>query len=116
MLASSRQIIICLEETEGVLWECQKIIENNYWSKTLFLFHPRFRGRSENHELINLLKSRVSENKFSTYLEAIQMRPGSTVGFFFDSGGELIVGESEEFSEVSYMLMVRWFTRTKSKA
>ena len=34
------------------------------------------------------------------------------LGFFFDEGKYAKVGVSRQFSEASYLLMVRWFLRT----
>jgi hypothetical protein len=51
----SRCIVICLDQTEGVLWELDHILAHGHRPKTLFLMNPGTREVEKNKALVQAL-------------------------------------------------------------
>jgi hypothetical protein len=51
----SRCIVICLDQTEGVLWELDHILAHGHGPKTLFLMNPGTREVEKNKALVQAL-------------------------------------------------------------
>ena len=109
----SHRIIICVDITEGVLWEVEFLIRQGHTKKTLFLMHPRARDPVVNKNFRQEIISRIrSKDIKPLYLGDLKEKEEPVIGFFFKENGDVNIGVSYEFSEASYMLMIRWFLRT----
>ena len=105
----SRCIVICLDQTEGVLWEFNEcILKRGNGPKTLFVMNPGAREIEKNKALLQALTAWMP----SKPRELLLNHDEAVLGFFFDEGKYAKVGVSGQFSEASYLLMVRWFLRT----
>ncbi|WP_156369058.1 hypothetical protein [Methylobacterium sp. Leaf100] len=116
IMSSSKAIIICLDNTDGVMWELDYITEENLLSKTLFLMHPRHHGSADIEPIIEavlkklLLSQEMKEKIFNLFCKECK---GSILGFFIDDGGVLQVGLSSTFSRFAFLSMLRLFFRKK---
>jgi len=104
----SRCIVICLDPTAGVMWELNHILSRGHGPKTLFLMNPGSREVEKNKALVKVVTSWMPNRP----RELLLSHEESVIGFFFDEGKYAKVGVSGQFSEASYLLMVRWFLRT----
>jgi hypothetical protein len=109
----SQKIILCVDDTEGVLWELNHVLQSGQISKALFLMHPRTKEPGLNRCLWQTVVGRLRacvdlelDWKGMTCLE------GQVLGFFLVSNNMLQVGVSSKFTEASYLVMTRWFLRT----
>jgi hypothetical protein len=113
----SQIIVICLDDTEGVWWEIDHIDQQRHERKTLFLFHPHARDRTEHATVV----AKLRENLQSGQGEMGRLRDqlcdaladGGIIGFFIADDGTLQLARSQWFSAYSYLLTLRWFLRTK---
>lgn len=104
----SRCIVICLDRTEGVMWELDHLLARGHGPKTLFLMNPGTREVEKNKALVQVVTSWMPNKP----RELLLNHDEPVIGFFFDEGKYAKVGVSAQFSEASYLLMVRWFLRT----
>ena len=105
---ASRCIVICLDQTEGLIWELDHILNSGHGGKTLFIMNPGARDLEKNKALLAEIFARIR----NTTLQRLLTTDEPVLGFFFDEGQYAKVGVSRDFSEASYLLMVRWFLRT----
>ena len=105
---ASRCIVICLDQTAGVMWELEYILKRGHGRKTLFVMNPGARDAEKNKALVREVITRMP----NTPQELLSHNDEPILGFFFDEGQHMKVGVSGQFSEASYLLMVRWFLRT----
>ena len=115
LAATSRAVVICLDDTEGVLWELDYIEKNNLKQKTLFLIHPRHSLQPANELFVQKVDrarfgNGITEKKTDESLSRDKM--GAVLGFFYDEG-VMRVGRSFRFSQVGFLMMVRWFLRKR---
>lgn len=81
LIESSRCIVICLDQSKGVLWELNRLFASGHWRKTLFLIHPRI-ALDNNRTLMLGVVARIT----NTPLQSIPRSYPPVVGFFFDEG------------------------------
>ena len=109
----SLRIIICLDTTEGVLWELEHLVAQGHAEKTLCVLHPSAQDQTVNRKLRQTVISRIEATANTSFdLGKLAESDDSVLGFFFTGSGRALVGVSSEFSEASYLLMTRWFLRT----
>jgi hypothetical protein len=108
LAAESRYIVVCLDQTEGVMWEIEHILRHGHGPKTLFVMNPSFHEVEKNKALVQTVIALMP----STIQGLLLNSEEPILGFFFDEGQRPKIGLSREFSEASYLLMVRWFLRT----
>ena len=99
-------VVVFLDETDGVRWELGQIALRGNYDKYLFLVPPSHMGSEDNRRLT----SKALETLQSS-LAAAETKP-PVVGFF-NRNGSWYVGRSNEFTTASFLLMIRWFLRTK---
>ena len=109
----SRSVAVCADLTEGVLWELEHVVWPGRAQKTLFLAHPAFRDPERNRAPWREVLARAGDAA-ADHPELAQLAASDVpvIGLFFDRGGQARVGVSRDFSEASYLLMVRWFLRS----
>jgi hypothetical protein len=116
---SSSAIVLCVDLTDGIKWELEQLRDQNLLHRCLFLVHPRYSAGDDNIRLLDYLGdvldiSDVNRDKLQSHRAT--KNGGKIVGFFFDSYSNnegIVIGRSQSFSSVSFLLMIRWFFRTK---
>ena len=74
--------------------------------------HPTANTAAKNSALRELIVNRFqSAGNESLNFDGFSRPVGSVIGFFVDADGRVEVGISSDFTEVSYLLMTRWFLR-----
>ena len=114
-------LVICLDDTDGIWWEVAHIRESGLAARTLFLLHPKFRGTSDTGDFLARAIERlgVKEQLDVANANAGPLASGSqavhsTIGFFLRRGlTPWQVGLSRASSRIGYLLMLRWFLRTR---
>jgi len=112
----AQAIVICLEDSEGVWWEVENLV-NPHFGKALFLLHPRFvapAGRQFLEKLIARVPALVPYQADLLAPPEPHDKIG-VIGFFVNGDEVLMLGRSSTFSHFTYLLMLRWFLLTKSK-
>jgi hypothetical protein len=119
MAQSSSAIVLCVDLTDGIKWELDQLRDQNLLHRCLFLVHPRYSAEGDNIRLLDYLADVLDfsdVNRDKLQLCRATKTGDKVVGFFFDSSGNnesIIIGSSKSFSSVSFLLMIRWFFRTK---
>jgi hypothetical protein len=106
-------IVICVDDTDSMWWEVEHLVAEQYLDKALILLHPKFAAVPENVRITERLLNKLPIEIEGPSKEASLFGSGDVVGFFFDNSKHLAVGKSTRFSEFTYLLMLRWFLRTK---
>jgi hypothetical protein len=103
-------IVICVDNTESLWWEIEYVSKHRYLSKTLFLLNPKY---GQDNQALDIIRD----------LENILGRPLPTdalgrkfTGLWLDGMSRLQVGVASLFSRAHYLLMLRWFLRSKMEA
>ncbi len=109
-------IVVCLDRTPGIWWEVGHIAELGYLPKTLFLVHPKYASDPGNAALAADVARELRLADGFPHLPAAASgaaRAPGLLGFFVDPNGRLQIGCSTTFSRLAFVIMVRWFLRTK---
>jgi hypothetical protein len=117
----SSAIVICLDDTDGIWWEVDYIAANNMLQKTLFLIHPRNSAPAANKNLLRKVAERLAlsddlKEKLLSRVTDAKSPQGGVIGFFIDRHHALKVARSPTFSRVAFLMIVRWFVRTRLDA
>ena len=113
LCTDSRGIVLVLDDTPGVVWEIDHIIETNQRGKVLFLLPPRLIGTAAGKDLLINAISQIypeydtpddQENNGTGLDRAFGLWPG------LNGNGELL--ESSNTSAYAYRLTVRSFLRS----
>jgi hypothetical protein len=117
----SPAIIICLDDTDGIWWEVDHVAANDMLQKTLFLVHPRNSAAAKNKNLLRKVAQRLAlsddlKGKLLGCVTHVKSPPGSVIGFFIDRHHSLKVARSATFSRVAFLMILRWFVRTRLDA
>jgi hypothetical protein len=103
-------IVICVDETPSLWWEIEHVNRNGHLGKTLLLLHPKYGAKESTSEII-----RKIEQTFGLSLSGTRWGRGKTFGFWLDPMMGLRVGVASRFSRAHYLLMLRWFLRSRMK-
>jgi len=109
LMEQSAVIVICVDDTESLWWEVKFIVEHQYLNKTLFLLHPKYDSDNgvpdavQNFEKV--LGFAVTDKLSATGQKFIGLWQHQVAGFQ--------VGLASYFSRAHYLLMLRWFLRSK---
>jgi hypothetical protein len=102
-------IVICVDDTESLWWEIKFVVEQQYLNKTLFLLHPKYDSANGASEVVQnfekVLGLAVADTRSATGHQFI--------GLWTDQAALLQMGLAARFSRVHYLLMLRWFLRSK---
>jgi hypothetical protein len=107
-------IVLCVDETESVWWEISHIDANNYLHKTLFVLPPKYIDPQNNRTIATRLMAhlRVTDKDTSTDLATV-FGQGKTIGICIGDDGRVKLTKSTSFSRFAYLVLVRWFFRTR---
>jgi hypothetical protein len=100
-------IVICVDETPSLWWEIEHVSRNAHLAKTLLLLHPKYEQDSTS-EII-----RKIEQASELSLSAAGLDRGRIFGLWLDPMRGLRVGVASRFSRAHYLLMLRWFLRSR---
>lgn len=106
----SAALVICLDDTDGIWWEVAHIRERGLAAKTLFLLHPKFRATSDTGDFLATAIERLGVKE---QVDIASAATCCTIGFFLGPDGIWQVGLSRAGSRIGYLLMLRWFLRTR---
>ena len=102
-------IVICVDDTESLWWEIKFVVEQQYLNKTLFLLHPKYDSDQGVPDIVrdfeNVLGVAVTDKLSTTGRKFI--------GLWSDQAAQYQVGLASYFSRAHYLLMLRWFLRSK---
>jgi hypothetical protein len=119
LASSAAAIVICVDNTPNIWWEVEHILVNRHLDKTLILIHPAHRLPSDNAALTTELLTKLNLDNAaatarSTFSSARHSHlPETVLGFFVNSAGTLEIATSSTFSRFAFLLLLRWFLRTK---
>jgi hypothetical protein len=109
LMERSAVIVICVDDTESLWWEIKFIVEHQYLNKTLFLLHPKYDSDNGAPDAVRnfeqVLGLPITDQLSATGRKFIGLWQGKTADFQ--------VGLASYFSRAHYLLMLRWFLRSK---
>jgi hypothetical protein len=108
LMEAASAIVICVDDTENLWWEMQHVGENEYLAKSLLLLHPKYQGAEAGSELVGRI-----ERFFGLSVGSSAPRFGHVIGVWLDDTSVVRVGLTSHFSRAHYLLMLRWFLRSK---
>jgi hypothetical protein len=108
LMEAASAIVICVDDTENLWWEMEHVGENKYLHKSLLLLHPKYQGTDAASELVGRI-----ERLFGLSVGGSTPRLGNVMGVWLDETSVARVGLASHFSRAHYLLMLRWFLRSK---
>lgn len=102
-------IVICVDDTESLWWEIELVVERQYLNKTLFLLHPKYESDRDIPDVVRNVE-KVLGLAVSNKLSATGRKP---IGLWQDQAADFQAGLASYFSRAHYLLMLRWFLRSK---
>ncbi len=118
LVASSIFTVICIDDTAGVWWEVQQLVDRHL-GKTLFLIHPRYAGGAENARILARVSQYFREGEDARALTAAapqaqrQVHLPTVIGFFRDQEGRFSILQTSTFSRFAYLMALRSFIRQR---
>ena len=109
-MEASAAIVICVDETPSLWWEIEHVSRNAHLVKTLLLLHPKYAAKDSASEII-----RKIEQAFGLSLSRAGLDRGQIFGLWLQPMMGLRVGVASRFSRAHYLLMLRWFLRSRMK-
>jgi hypothetical protein len=108
LVRDSAEIVLCLDDSEGGLWEINHIADVGAQRKTLFLLHSGLPSETREKLLTGLLQRLGVISQ-----DILKAQKGDAVGLWID-GDCVNVGFSCRLSKFSYLIMLRWFLRSRN--
>jgi hypothetical protein len=119
LVGISSLIVVCLDVTEGVLWEAGQIAASGQLHKTLFLVHPKHGTEDANRALLAKVMARIGlDSNWSDQLTALSTAGAAgsqrqvILGFYVGADGQPRFLLSSQFSRLTYLLAIRLFSRS----
>ncbi len=115
-------VVMCVDRTDGILWEAEHIAAANHIPKTLFLIHPTHRQPAANRAVLAELIPALGLKENTLQLSVPPLIPGqkrskkresTVIGFFIGDDNQPTVIRSATFSHFAYLLAIRRFIRGK---
>jgi hypothetical protein len=113
LMEAAAAIVICVDDTENLWWEMGHVSENKYLNKSLLLLHPKYSGATGATDIVGRIEQLFG---LSVVESANALRSGSVMGMWLDETSVVRVGLASDFSRAHYLLMLRWFLRSKMAA
>ena len=111
LINRSRLIVVCVDQTRGIHWELNEILEHGGYRKALFLLPDALVHRGENREVIQMIKRRSLEGNI---IDPPENSGGSaTIGWFRDGDASAVELRSNQCSDLAFGLAIRLFLRTR---
>jgi hypothetical protein len=111
LMEAASAIVICVDDTENLWWEMEHVGENKYLNKSLLLLHPKYQGVDAASELVGRIERLFG--LFGLSVGGSAPRLGNVMGVWLDKTSVARVGLASHFSRAHYLLMLRWFLRSK---
>jgi hypothetical protein len=102
-------IVICVDNSEGLWWEIKHVAEQEHLGKTLFLLHPKYDLEDRVPDIAPELEKLLGTSAISQ----INASGQKFMGLWFDRMSQAQVGLASRFSRTHYLLMLRWFLRSR---
>jgi hypothetical protein len=100
-------IVICVDNSKSLWWEIESVKTHRHLSKTVFLLHPKYGGENPAPDIIRDLEKVLGQPLHTDV-------PGQKLlGGWLDETSRLHVGVASRFTRAHYLLMLRWFLRSK---
>jgi hypothetical protein len=117
LLEKAQLVISCIDDSEGIRWELDYILNSAIRSRCLFLLTPRLSALDQNQAMLADLFPMLTSPKRNGPAGEIGNREWTegkaVVGFFVESNAGYAVGRSDHVSTASYTLMLRWFLHSR---
>lgn len=110
LMDASVAIVICVDETPSLWWEIEEVSRKAHLVKTLLLLHPKYALKNSTSEIIRKIEQSVGLS-----LSGAGLDRGQIFGLWLDPLMGLRVGVASRFSRAHYLLMLRWFLRSRMK-
>jgi hypothetical protein len=108
LMDAAAAIVICVDETPSLWWEIDHVNRKAYLTKTLLLLHPKFERQDSAPDVIAKL-----DQMFGLSIAGMGSDRGRPFGLWLDPAQGLRVGLASRFSRGHYLLMLRWFLRSR---
>lgn len=102
-------IVICVDDSESLWWEIKFVVEHQYLNKTLFLLHPKYDTDQGVPDIVRDFE-KVLDLAVTDKMTAAGRK---FIGVWSDRSAHFQVGLASYFSRAHYLLMLRWFLRSK---
>jgi hypothetical protein len=109
LMADAVAIVICVDDTESLWWEIKFVVEQQYLNKTLFLLHPKYDSDKAAPAVVKDFEKILG----LTVTDKLNATRGQFIGLWSDQAAHFQVGLASYFSRAHYLLMLRWFLRSK---
>jgi hypothetical protein len=118
LASDAAAVVICLDDTDGILWEIEHLVASKHLEKTLFLVHPKYAGAEANRKIIERVAAFLpfDAGQQERLFEAPPLRgkrPETIIGFYVNEAGGLQVIRSATHADLAYLLTLRLFLREK---
>ena len=111
LMEAAAAIVICVDETQSLWWEIEHVSRSAYLTKTLLLLHPRYEAADGAPAIIKRI-----EQAFELSVADIGGDRRQILGVWLHPVLGLRVGVASAFSRAHYLLMTRWFLRSRMEA
>jgi hypothetical protein len=110
LMADAIAVVICVDNTESLWWEIEYVSTNGYIDKTLLLLHPKYDPKSRTPDI---RKKIIDALKPASISDPGALADSKMIGVWIDGKSRVHVGLASTFSRVHYLLILRWFLRSK---
>jgi hypothetical protein len=102
-------IVICVDDTESLWWEIKFVVEHQYLEKTLILLHPKYGSDKDIPDVVRDIEKVLGV----AVTRGLRTTGRKFIGLWPDHTGDFQAGLASYFSRAHYLLMLRWFLRSK---
>ena len=110
LIVEAQFIIVCIDSSEGVIWEFEHILYHGLQKKCIFMVHPRFFSSTENESLMRLTLWKYSKSQSSQPLEVTSNTP--VLAWYYLNNNEVAICRAQHFSVSSGDFVISWFLQT----
>ena len=105
-------IVICVDDSESLWWEIKFVVEQQHMNKTLFLLHPKYDHDKDVPAVVQNFEKILG----LAVTDKLSATGRKFIGLWQNGAADPQVGLASYFSRAHYLLMLRWFLRSKMEA
>lgn len=102
-------IVICVDDSESLWWEIKFVVEQQHLNKTLFLLHPKY----DSDKGVSAIVQDFEKTLGLPLTAKLSATDRKFIAVWLDGASHFQVGLASYFSRAHYLLMLRWFLRSK---
>jgi hypothetical protein len=110
LMVDAIAIVICVDNTESLWWEIEYVNKNGYIDKTLLLLHPKYNPKNQTPNIRNKI---IDALNLASISDPGTLADSKVMGIWVDGMSRVHVGLASTFSRAHYLLILRWFLRSK---